>query len=122
MKISRSVNINQAYQIGDALNVNWQVIDINQFRRGLEVELEHGLVDNDTDVTHNDMLITGKIALAHLNELNDYYSRLEVIENIKFNTNDERGVSSKYNSSLLKGVLFGAAVGLFVKYIKNKKA
>lgn len=122
MKTTRSVNINQAYQIGDALNVNWQVVDINQFRRGLEVELEHGLVDKNTDVTHNDMLITAKIALAHLNELSDYYSRLEVIENIKFNTNDERGISSKYNSSLLKGVLFGAAVGLFFKYIKNKKA
>jgi hypothetical protein len=43
---------------------------------GLEVELEHGLHNPTTDVTHNDPVMTGKIALAHLNEFPDYYTRL----------------------------------------------
>lgn len=121
MKTSRSVNINQAYEIGDALNVNWQVVDVNQFRRGLEVELEHGLVDIDTDVTHNDMLITGKIALAHLNELSDYYSRLEIIENIKFNTPQDFKDKNSSKSSIYAGIAFGVGITFFFKYLKNKK-
>jgi hypothetical protein len=47
---------------------------------GLDVELEHGLVDPSTDVTGNDPILTGKIALAHLNEFADYYTRLEKME------------------------------------------
>ena len=47
---------------------------------GLDVELEHGLIDPSTDVTGNDPILTGKIALAHLNEFADYYTRLEKME------------------------------------------
>ena len=47
---------------------------------GLAVELEHGLHDGQTNVTDDDELITGKIALAHLKEIRDYYSRLVVME------------------------------------------
>lgn len=47
---------------------------------GLEVELEHGLNDPSTDVTGNDPILTGKIALAHLNEFGDYYTRLKKME------------------------------------------
>ena len=53
---------------------------MDQFRRGMDVELEHGSVDENTNVTNNDPLITGKIALAHLNEFSDYYDRLEKME------------------------------------------
>jgi hypothetical protein len=53
---------------------------VEQFRKGLDVELEHGLHDPSTDVTGNDPIITGKIALAHLNEFADYYTRLEKME------------------------------------------
>lgn len=53
---------------------------MNQFRRGMDVELEHGLCDPATNVTDDDALITGKIALAHLNEFSDYYNRLEKME------------------------------------------
>ena len=47
---------------------------------GIEVELEHGTRDPATDITHDDPLLTGKIALAHLNELPDYYTRLALME------------------------------------------
>ena len=46
----------------------------------MDVELEHGTVDSNTNVSNDDPLITGKIALAHLNEIRDYYDRLEEME------------------------------------------
>lgn len=51
-----------------------------QFHAGLGVELEHGSVAPKTDVTHDDPLLTGKIALAHLTEFPDYYTRLAKME------------------------------------------
>jgi hypothetical protein len=54
--------------------------DLEQFRMGLEVELEHGPRDPQTDVSGDDQIITGKIALAHLKEFPDYYTRLAVLE------------------------------------------
>jgi Protein of unknown function (DUF5661) len=54
--------------------------DVEQFRAGLDVELEHGSHDPATNVTDDDPTVTGKIALAHLNEFPDYYTRLEAME------------------------------------------
>ena len=54
--------------------------DVEQFRMGLDVELEHGTHDPETDVTGDDPIVTGKIALAHLREFPDYYTRLAVME------------------------------------------
>lgn len=62
------------------IGVDWSRFDVDQFRRGMDVELEHGTVDSNTNVTDDDPLMTGKIALAHLNELADYYDRLEKME------------------------------------------
>lgn len=70
----------QAQKIGFALNIEWDRFDVEQFRMGLDVELEHGTQDPTTDVTRDDSMITGKIALAHLNEFPDYYTRLEKME------------------------------------------
>lgn len=70
----------QAKEIGEKLGINWKKFDIEQFRMGLDVELEHGLVDHSTNVTNDDPLLTGKIALAHLNEYPDYYTRLYKME------------------------------------------
>jgi len=70
----------KAREIGDKLGIDWSRFNVEQFRMGLDVELEHGLVDPSTDVTGNDPIITGKIALAHLNEYADYYTRLEKME------------------------------------------
>ena len=70
----------QAKQIGNQLGIKWDEFDVEQFRRGMDVELEHGLRDKKTNVTNDDALATGKIALAHLNEFPDYYDRLEKME------------------------------------------
>ncbi len=70
----------EARQIGGQLGIDWSKFDVEQYRMGLDVELEHGLVDPQTNVTSDDLIITGKIALAHLNEFPDYYTRLEKME------------------------------------------
>ena len=70
----------EARKIGNDLGIDWTKIDFEQFRMGLEVELEHGAADPKTNVTNNDPILTGKIAWAHLNELPDYYTRLKKIE------------------------------------------
>lgn len=70
----------QAKKLGEDLGINWSKFDVEQFRMGLDVELEHGIRDTQTNVTNNDPIITAKIALAHLNEFPDYYTRLEVME------------------------------------------
>lgn len=67
-------------KIGETLGIDWSKFDIEQFRKGMDVELEHGLRNLDTNVTNDDPLATGKIALAHLNEFPDYYTRLEKME------------------------------------------
>jgi len=70
----------EAKKIGEQLGIKWDKYDVEQFRMGMDVELEHGTVDSNTNVTNDDSLMTGKIALAHLNELPDYYTRLEKME------------------------------------------
>jgi hypothetical protein len=72
--------LDQAKTIGEQLGLIWDKFDVKQFRAGLLVELEHGTVIQTTNVTNNDPLITGKIALAHLSEFPDYYTRLEKME------------------------------------------
>lgn len=70
----------EAKAIGEKLGVTFEKFDIEQFRDGMNVELEHGERDPDTNVTNNDPVLTGKIALAHLKEFPDYYSRLKKME------------------------------------------
>lgn len=70
----------EAKRIGDSIGVDWSEFDVEQFRMGLDVELEHGKRDPNTNVSDDDPIITGKIALAHLNEFPDYYTRLEKME------------------------------------------
>ncbi|PIR72332.1 MAG: hypothetical protein COU42_01545 [Candidatus Nealsonbacteria bacterium CG10_big_fil_rev_8_21_14_0_10_36_24] len=70
----------EAKKIGEMLGIDWSKYNIEQFRIGMDVELEHGLRDLHTNVTNDDPLMTGKIALAHLNEFPDYYTRLEKLE------------------------------------------
>ena len=70
----------EAKQIGEKLGIDWSKFDVEQYRMGLNVELQHGLVDSATNVTNDDPIMTGKIALAHLNEFPDYYTRLDKME------------------------------------------
>ncbi|MDH3225791.1 MAG: hypothetical protein OEM67_01715 [Thermoleophilia bacterium] len=71
-----------AHRIGEQIGISWDEspFEVEQFRMGLAVELEHGRHDPSTNVTDDDELITGKIALAHLNEFPDYYTRLARME------------------------------------------
>jgi hypothetical protein len=80
MSARKSFTIEEAKEIGERLGIKWNRFDVEQFRMGMDVELEHGRRDEDTNVTNDDPLTTGKIALAHLNEFPDYYERLEKLE------------------------------------------
>ena len=72
----------EARAIGEQIGIDWTEsrFDVEQFRMGMDVELEHGFQDILTNVTGDDPLVTGKIALAHLNEFPDYYTRLDAME------------------------------------------
>jgi hypothetical protein len=80
MSAKEHFSIEEARAIGTQLGIDWTKIDLEQFRRGLEVELEHGARDPETNVTNNDPVLTGKIAWAHLKEIRDYYTRLDQLE------------------------------------------
>ncbi len=80
MSSKRQISVEEARSVGTQLGINWTLIDLEQFRRGLEVELEHGAHDPETNVTSDDLLLTGKIAWAHLKEIRDYYTRLDRLE------------------------------------------
>jgi len=77
---TRQFTAEEAHSIGLRLGLDWTKVDLEQFRRGLEVELEHGARDPATDVTKDDPILTGKIAWAHLKEIRDYYTRLDQLE------------------------------------------
>jgi hypothetical protein len=62
------------------MNLDGMLVTVERFRRGLEVELEHGIRFQDANVTNNHPILTGKIVLAHFKETLDYYERLEVAE------------------------------------------
>ncbi|HEV2751722.1 MAG TPA: DUF6064 family protein [Gemmatimonadales bacterium] len=70
----------EARAIGTHIGIDWTAVDVEQLRRGLEVELEHGARDPETNVTNDDPYLTAKIAWAHLREMPDYYTRLDAME------------------------------------------
>jgi hypothetical protein len=80
MAETRRTTSEEARRVGDEIGVDWCRFDLEQFRLGMDVEFEHGSHDPQTDVTHDDAVVTGKIALAHMKEFPDYYERLERME------------------------------------------
>ena len=82
MSAREGFSTEEARRVGEAIGIDWEnaPFDVDQFRRGMDVELEHGLRDSATNVTDDDPTFTAKIALAHLNEFPDYYTRLERME------------------------------------------
>src|SRR6185312_11316119 len=72
----------QARAAGERIGIDWtsSAFDVEQFRMGMDVELEHGTHDPETNVTDDDIVVTAKIARAHLNEFPDYYTRLAAME------------------------------------------
>ncbi|TFG54234.1 MAG: hypothetical protein E4H37_00930 [Gemmatimonadales bacterium] len=90
--VMKEIDLDSARDIGNRIGVEWRVVDVREFRKGLEVELEHGSRDPQTNVTNDDMVLTGKIALAHLKEVPDYYSRLEKMEAAAYAYWEAKGV------------------------------
>lgn len=80
MTEEKRTTLEEARRVGDEIGVDWDRFDLEQFRAGMDVELEHGAHDPQTDVTGDDPVLTGKIALAHMKEFPDYYERLERME------------------------------------------
>ena len=80
MESKKHFTSKEAKKVGEVLGIKWVKFDVEQFRMGMDVELEHGLRDTNTNVTNDDPTMTGKIALAHLNEFPDYYTRLDKME------------------------------------------
>jgi hypothetical protein len=80
MVSQRMFTAEEARRVGERIGINWSEVDLEQFRMGLEVELEHGVRNVVTNVTNDDLVLTGKIALTHLMELPDYYTRLMRME------------------------------------------
>jgi Protein of unknown function (DUF5661) len=80
MNETKQTTQEEARRVGDEIGVDWSRVDLEQFRQGMDVEFEHGSRDPQTDVTHDDPFVTGKIALAHMKEFPDYYQRLERME------------------------------------------
>lgn len=85
------------------VNVKKMPIVLESFRKGLEVELEHGTMFDDANVTHNHPILTGMIVLAHMKETFDYYERLDVAE---------------VEGDLLKAILYGNLDKIKTKYKK----
>lgn len=80
MVAKREFSVEEARKIGVTLGIDWDQVSLDEFRAGLRVELEHGTRDPETNVTNDDGILTGKIALAHLREFPDYYTRLDQLE------------------------------------------
>lgn len=76
----REFTLEEAREIGEKVGINFTQYDLDQFRMGLSVELEHGADDPETNVTNGDLVMTAKIAWAHLKEIPDYYTRLNKME------------------------------------------
>jgi Protein of unknown function (DUF5661) len=76
------ITLQQAKDIAGAIGINWDnaKFDLEQFWMGVNIELEHGSRDVETNVTNDDPVMTGKIAWAHLKEIPDYYTRLKAME------------------------------------------
>lgn len=82
MEPTQGFTSDEASRIADLMDLDFsmEAFDLEQFRMGLGIELEHGRRDPATNVTNDDPVVTGKIALAHLRELPDYYTRLADME------------------------------------------
>ncbi|MCL2707241.1 MAG: hypothetical protein FWE97_03675 [Dehalococcoidia bacterium] len=72
----KSFTIEQAKEAADELGMSFEKWDVEEFCKGLNLELEHGTVDPSTDITNDDPLVIGKLAWAHLKKIPDFYSRL----------------------------------------------
>ena len=80
MTSKKHITLEEAELTGKRLKIKWDKFNVDQFKIGMEVELEHGTIRKLTNISNDHLLTTGKIALAHLNEIPDYYNRLLKME------------------------------------------
>lgn len=112
----------QAIHTGNAIGVEWRYVNLEEFRKGLIVELEHGSRDPQTNVINDNLYLSGKIALAHLKELPDYYTRLDAMENSA--VYQPQATEPSYLTALVGGIALGAiltGVYLSASATKNVK-
>ena len=105
---ARTITAGEARRVGEEIGISWASapFDVEQFRMGMDVELEHGLHDPLTNVTDDDPVVTGKIALAHLNEFPDYYTRLDRMEEEA--KRDHGGIKERKRPGTTKQEVVGA--------------
>lgn len=106
MDKTKEITKELAMRVGDALGINWDDVSPDEFHMGMNVEMEHGSkLGQDTNVTGDDLLTTGRIALAHLEELGDYYSRLKSLESSAGGDSDMLALVKEYVSHMVSEAL-----------------
>jgi hypothetical protein len=78
--VKKNITLSEAEQLSKKFSINHNVVPFDQWVFGLNIELEHGTVNKLTDVTHDDLIKTAKITMAHLMEFPNYYEELEQME------------------------------------------
>jgi len=76
MKKRKLISSDEARHIGDSLYIDWDQVDLEQFRQGLMGNHKQGAMDPETGLTYDNVLLSGKVVLAHMQEIPDYFTRL----------------------------------------------
>ena len=80
MKKRKQISSDEARRIGEALHLDWDRIDLEQFRQGLMGEVDQANMDPETGRTYDSVLLSGKLVVAHMQEFPDYFTRLEKLK------------------------------------------
>jgi len=76
MKKRKQISIDEAQRVGESLHIDWDQVDLEEFRQGLMGNHKEGAIDPETGLTYEDVLLTGKVVLTHMEEFPDYFTRL----------------------------------------------
>ena len=76
MKKRKQISTDEAKRVGESLHIDWEQVDLEEFRQGLMGNHKEGAIDPETGLTYEGVLLTGKVVLAHMEEFPDYFSRL----------------------------------------------
>jgi uncharacterized protein DUF5661 len=76
MKKRKQISIDEARRVGESLHIDWEQVDLEEFRQGLMGNHKPGAIDPETGLAYDSVLLTGKIVLAHMEEFPDYFTRL----------------------------------------------
>jgi hypothetical protein len=76
MKKRKQISTDEAKRVGESLHIDWEQVDLEEFRQGLMGNHKEGAIDPETGLTYEGVLLTGKVVLAHMEEFPDYFTRL----------------------------------------------